>query len=83
MKDERMDNEKLNYGTKSEWYARLEAMSDEELRKHCKKYIWLSAYAHNNPRSDYHFLCDTGYNECQKRRKPEIYSEACDKLAGE
>ena len=77
------DPDRLNCGTKSEWHAKLEAMSDEELRKHCNKYIWLSAYARSNPRSDYHFLCDAGYGECQRRGKSEIYSEEFEKLAGE
>ena len=51
-------------------------MDDEELYTHCERYIWLSAYAHNNPRSDYHFLCDAGGDECTRRDKPDIYDRA-------
>lgn len=55
--------------------APLAAMSDGELRKACNQYIWLSAYASNNPRSAYHWMCDATYDECKKRGKvDEIYS---------
>lgn len=58
------------------WQEKLAAMTDEELFKHCEQYIWLSAYADNNPHSDYHFLCDAGYEECQRRDNLDIYSRA-------
>lgn len=68
---------KLNTGeTKEHWRQRLVAMSDDELYRHCERYIWLSAYARNNPTSDYHFLCDAGYDECARRDKLEIYERA-------
>lgn len=38
--------------------------------------IWLSAYASNNPRSDYHWQCDACYDECKKRGKEDIYNRA-------
>jgi len=76
-------NEKLNDGsTKSEWRDKLNRMSDEDLYQHCEKYIWLSAYAANNPRSDYHFLCDAGYAECTKRSKGDIYERAHKQASG-
>ena len=66
-----------NYGKpKSEYLAELAAMSDQDLRKACDQMIWLSAYANNNPRSDYHWQCDACYDECKRREKPEIYSRA-------
>ncbi len=53
----------------------LHSMTDEQLRKACNEYIWLSAYASNNPRSDYHWQCDACYDECKNRGKGNIYSE--------
>ncbi len=64
--------------TKSGWREKLAKLSDDGLYKHCEKYIWLSAYANNNPQSDYHFLADAGYDECKRREKIEIYQRAYD-----
>lgn len=72
-----MSKGKLNtHGVKSAWQEKLAAMTDDELFEHCEQFIWLSAYAVNNPRSDYHFLCDAGYDECARREQPGIYSRA-------
>ncbi len=66
-----------NYGNpRSEYFARIAAMDDNQLRKECEKQIWLSAYAANNHRSDYHWQCDATYDEAKRRGKPEIYSAA-------
>lgn len=66
-----------NYGRpKSEYLARLAAMTDEKLEKETEEMIWLSAYAANNPRSDYHWQCAACYDECVKRDKPKIYDRA-------
>lgn len=66
-----------NYGKPKKLYLeKLEAMDDDALRKECEQKIWLSAYAANNPRSDYHWHCDATYDECKRRGKPEIYSKA-------
>ncbi|HSN69052.1 MAG TPA: hypothetical protein VLV48_07390 [Thermoanaerobaculia bacterium] len=66
--------------TKEEWATKLEAMSDDDLRRACNQYIWLSAYAHNNSRSAYHWMCDATYDECHRRDKDAIYSEEHEKL---
>jgi hypothetical protein len=67
----------LNDGeTKESWREKLKGMTEGELRLHCKKYIWLSAYANNNATSDYHFLCDAGYDECLRRARLDIYERA-------
>jgi hypothetical protein len=59
---------KDNYGKpKSEYVERISTMTDEELAKETESKIWLSAYAANNPRSDYHWHTDALYAECQKR----------------
>lgn len=66
-----------NYGKpKISYLLKLTEMSDADLRKACESDIWLSAYANNNPRSDYHWMCDACYDECSRRGKPEIYSQS-------
>ena len=68
-----MDHKLDNYGKpKSDYIDGLASMSDDDLRKACNKMIWLSAYANNNPRSDFHWKCDACYAECDKRG---IYAE--------
>ncbi len=61
---------------KSVFLTKIVQSSDEKLYDMCKEYIWLSAYASNNPRSDYHWMCDACYDEAQRRGKGEIYSKA-------
>lgn len=63
---------------KSEYLARLSNMGEFELFDEAKTRIWLSAYANNNPRSDFHWHADACFDECQKRNKPEIYKRAYD-----
>lgn len=66
-----------NYGKpKSVYLEKLAVLTDIELGKECEQKIWLSAYANNNPRSDYHWQCDACYDECAKRGKQQIYSTA-------
>lgn len=59
-----------------EFVATLPAMDDAALLKAANEFIWLSAYAANNPRSAYHPMCDAVYDECQRRDRPDIYSTA-------
>ncbi len=54
----------------------LPSKTDDELAKLCDQFIWLSAYAANNPRSNYHRMCDACYDECQKRNRSDIYRAA-------
>jgi len=61
---------------KSDYHTKISAMSDDDLFKETKQKIWLSAYAANNPRSDYHWHVDSCYDECQTRKKSEIYNRA-------
>ncbi len=73
-----------NYGNpKQKFLDELRSLDDANLRKKCSEYIWLSAYASNNPRSDYHWQCDACYDECQRRDKSNIYSEEHAKLVAE
>ena len=66
-----------NYGRpKKEYLDKIANMDDKKLAEETESKIWLSAYAANNSRSDYHWHCDACYDECQKREKPEIYKRA-------
>lgn len=63
--------------TKEEYAAKLQTLSDRELRKEAEQYIWLSAYASNNPRSAYHWMCSATYDEALRRDKvKQIYTAA-------
>ncbi len=68
---------------KSDYLAKLTAMTDDQLRHECNDKIWLSAYASNNPRSDFHWQCDACYDECKQRNRPDIYTEEHAKLTRE
>ena len=66
-----------NYGKpKKDYLARLAGMSDAELGSECESKIWLSAYANNNPRSDFHWQCDACYDAAKARGRIDIYSNA-------
>jgi hypothetical protein len=75
---------KDNYGKpKSEYLEKLKGLDDALLGKECNMKIWLSAYANNNPRSDYHWHADACYDECQRREKPEIYNNEHKRLTSD
>lgn len=66
-----------NYGKpKTQYLRKLVLMTDVELREECKDKIWLSSYAANNARSDYHWQCDACYDECKRRNKDNTYVAA-------
>jgi hypothetical protein len=66
-----------NYGRpKSEYLDKLKAMNDAALEKEAENKIWLSAYAANNRRSDFHWHVDAVYDECISRDKAHIYNSA-------
>ena len=69
---------------KADWTAKLVAMTEGELRAACNQYIWLSAYATNNPKSDYHWMADACHDECERRGTvDEVYQAEWRKLATE
>jgi len=73
-----------NYGHPKQGYLdELANMDNEQLREACNQMIWLSAYANNNPRSDYHWQCDACYDECVRRDKVYIYEQEHTKLVKE
>jgi hypothetical protein len=66
---------KDNYGKpKSEYLKKIAAMTEDQLLKETESKIWLSAYAANNPRSDFHWQCDATYDEWVKRGKVDQYN---------
>jgi sulfur transfer protein SufE len=66
-----------NYGKpKKEYIKKVVTQNDEELEKECESTIWLSAYANNNSRSDYHWQVNVCYEECKRRKKPGLYARA-------
>lgn len=66
-----------NYGRpRQEYMNRLERMDGKTLQDECEQRIWLSSYAANNPRSDYHWQVEACYVECDRRNHREIYEQA-------
>ena len=71
---------KDNYGNLRQDFAdKIGAADDEAFVKIAEERIWLSAYAANNPRSDYHWQADACYDEARSRGKPELYNRAYDR----
>lgn len=69
-----------NQGKPRQAFAdRLATMPDADFTKEAEKRIWLSAYANNNPRSDYHWQADACFDEAQRRGRPELYLLAYEK----
>lgn len=73
-----IDNDK-NVAT--DYLQKIINMNEDQLSEETERKIWLSAFAANNPRSDYHYQCDACYDEWQRRNKPQGYSNAYDKVA--
>lgn len=75
---------KDNYGKpKSEYLAKLGSMTEYELLKETENKIWLSAFASNNPRSDYHWHADACYDEWKKRGQTDKYHLAWKAASGQ
>jgi hypothetical protein len=74
---------KDNFGRSRQAFAdKIAALDDAGFVGEAQNRIWLSAYANNNPRSDYHWQADACYAEGQRRGKPELYEIAFKKAAG-
>lgn len=66
-----------NHGRpRQEYLARLAALPDFQLLRETEDKIWLSAYANNNPRSDFHWHVDACYDEWNRRGKLDQYDVA-------
>lgn len=69
----------------SDYVAKVAAMDDDALIAETSNKVWLSGYAANNPRSDYHWHVDALYDEAKRRQKPWLYQRGWNKayrLAG-
>ena len=68
---------KDNYGKpKSDYIDKIKLMNEDELEKETKNKIWLSAWAANNLKSDYHWHVDACYDELKNRYdNDEKYAE--------
>lgn len=74
---------KDNHGKPRQEFAdRIGAETDDKFIKTCENYIWLSAYAANNPRSDYHWQADACYDEAKARGNTDLYQQGWRRAAG-
>lgn len=64
---------------KIDYLNKIASKTDEELLRITEDMIWLSAFASNNRRSDYHWQVGACYDEWVKRGKAEQYALAHDK----
>ena len=66
-----------NRGNPRQTYAnRIAEMSERAFLKEAEQKIWLSAFANNNPRSDYHWQADACFDEAARRGQPDLYTRA-------
>jgi hypothetical protein len=66
-----------NYSVPAQGFAdSIAASDDEQLVQTTEEIIWLSAYADNNPASDYHWQASACYYEAQRRGNAGLYEEA-------
>ena len=67
----------------NQFVVELPNKTDTELRELAREYIWLSAYATNNPHSNFHGKCDAVHKECVRRDKESIYGQTHEQLMRE
>lgn len=66
--------------TEKETYAsKLSEMDDRAFVEEVAERCWLSAFAGNNPRSNYHWQADACYDEAKRRAKPWLYQRGWNK----
>jgi hypothetical protein len=66
-----------NYKKPRQYFAdKMAPMTNSEFVQFASECIWLSAYASNNPRSDYHWQADACYEEAERRGDPDLYGAA-------
>jgi hypothetical protein len=69
-----IDNDKV---PKRDYIDKLSGMTDRELYEESYNMVYLSSYAVNNIRSDYHWKVDACRDECD-RREGDIFNTAFD-----
>lgn len=65
-----------NYDRRQLYANAVWAMERADLKAEMKKIIWLSAWASNNPRSDYHWQVDLLHDVGKKRFGDQLYRKA-------
>lgn len=68
---------------KLDYIEKVLEMDNSELLAECEKTIWLSSYANNNTRSDFHWQVDACYDVCRIRECLDIYDRAWKKASSE
>lgn len=68
---------------KTEYLDKVAEMDDEKLFSETKDKIWASAYANNNPISDYHWQADACYDEWLHRKNGSRYQKAWEETRNE
>lgn len=67
-----------NYGRpKSLYLDKIAKMPDDKLYSETYQMIYHSARCNNNPKADWHWMCDACWDE-SKKRGGEIYKKAYD-----
>lgn len=71
-----------NYGKPRRLFLdEIAGLDDAAFVEKATSCIWLSAYASNNPRSDYHWQADACYTEAVRREKPDLYRLAWERAS--
>ena len=71
-----------NNGLRQDFAGKLFDLDDEHFVREAESYIWLSAWAANNPNSDYHWMCDACYHEAMRRGNVDLYQRAWHQASG-
>ncbi len=70
-----------NYGRPRKLYLeKLQGLTDEKLKEEVGSTIYMSAFCSNNPRADWHWQVDAGYDECKSRGKLKLYDQAYEEV---
>ena len=78
--DSRFDGNDNSQKPRRDYVAKVLAMTPEQLEHETEHKIWLSAFAANNPRSDYHWHVNVCYIVCGKH--DGMYQRAYDAASG-
>lgn len=72
-----------NYGKpRIDYVTKIYGYSYDSLFEETKSMIYLSSYAANNARSDYHWMCDACYDAWTDRDDKAGYQKAYDEVVG-
>lgn len=72
-----------NYKRPRQAFAdKLAAMDDETFMREAASEIYMSAFANNNPRSDFHWRADACYDEARRRDDVSLYERAWKSASG-